>query len=79
MQMMLLLLVQEQLVLPLLLTLGYQLKQMLQPLRMLLQKRYFAFYYHMLNVVVPWDRIFFERDASTISVVNVSVQSIRVS
>jgi hypothetical protein len=43
MQMMLLLLVQEQLALPLLLALGYQRTQMLQPLRMLLQERSFSF------------------------------------
>jgi hypothetical protein len=45
MQMMMLLQVQEQLVLPLLLALGYQRKQMLQPLRMLLQERSFSFCY----------------------------------
>jgi hypothetical protein len=41
MQMMLLLLVQEQLVFPLLLGLGYQRRQMLQPLQKLLQERSF--------------------------------------
>ena len=45
MQMMLLLLVQEQLVLPLLLGLGYQRRQMLQPLQKLLQERSFSFCY----------------------------------
>jgi hypothetical protein len=47
MQMMLLLLVQEQLVLPLLLGLGYQRRQMLQPLQKLLQERSFSFCYFL--------------------------------
>jgi hypothetical protein len=45
MQMMMLLQEQEQPVLPLVLALGCQRKQLLQPLRMLLQERSFSFYY----------------------------------
>ena len=81
MQMMLLLQVQEQLVLPLLLALGYQQKADVAAIANAVARAIFFILLPLLlrNVLVSWDTIFCEPDAYLISLLDVSAQSFRIS